>query len=232
MSVESGDNLTSPKDFIFDRKVTCPVCSKSITEKAVKSSGVRVVSRDTDLMIYYQEPNPSLYDAWFCSLCGYAALSAKFNTISDKQVSLIKENICSKWQSNKVYPPVYDADTAIEIHKLALLNTVVKKGMNSEKAMVCLKLAWLYRLNKNEALEIKFLTEAKNGFLKAYEEETFPIAGMDESTLQYLLGELFRRIDDNQDALQWFSKVLTDRNAKPKIKDMARDQKDLIFNNK
>lgn len=227
-----GDLKTSVQDSIFDRKVMCPVCSKSITVKAVKASKIRIISRDTDLMTYYQEPNPSFYDVWFCPLCGYAALSAKFNTLRDKQISLIKENISSKWQADKVYPSVYDAATAIEIHKLALLNTIIKLGKASEKAMLCLKLAWLYRLSKNETQEIKYLTEAKNGFLSAYEEEDFPIAGMDKPTLQYLLGELFRRIGDNKRAVQYFGKVLVDRDAKPKIKDMARDQKDLIFNEK
>lgn len=223
---------TSPQDFIFDRKVKCPVCSKDITVKAVKSAGIRVVSRDTDLMTYYQEPDPSFYDAWFCSSCGYAAMSAKFSTISDTQAELVRKNISSKWQFNKVYPPVYDVDTAIEIHKLALLNTIVKMGRNSEKAMICLKLGWLFRLNKNQAEEIKFLTEAKNGFLRAYESESFPISGMDKPTLEYLIGELFRRVGDNENALQWLSKVLVDRTAKQKIKDIAREQKDLIFSKK
>ena len=218
----------NPVDFIFDRKIVCPVCTKNIAIKAVKSSGVRVISKDTDFMTYYHEPNPSFYDAWFCPNCGYAAMSNKFSSLMEKQIKLIKENISSRWKFNKNYPPLYTVDIAIELHQLALLNTVVKQGKDSEKAMNCLKLAWLYRLKKDKQSEDKFIFHAVQGFVKSFEKEPFPIAGMDAPTLQYLIGELYRRLMDYSSSLQWFSKVISDRNAKPRIKEMARDQKDLV----
>lgn len=217
-----------PAEFVFDRKTVCPVCEKKITVRAVKTSSIRVISRDTDFLTYYQEPNPLFYDVWVCNNCGYAALSNKFSTILEKQKKLVKENISSKWKFNKVYPPLYDEDIAIEMHQLALLNAVVKMAKDSEKAMLCLKIAWLYRLKKDEENEKRFLLQAQQGFKLAYEKENFPIAGMDQAALNYLIGEIYRRLDDTSNALLWFSRVLADRYAKPKIKDMARDQKDLI----
>jgi len=226
---QKKETQANPRDFVYDRKTVCPVCSKNIAVKAVKTSGMRIISRDTDFMTYYQEPNPMFYDAWVCTQCGYAALSNKFGSISDKQVKLIKDNISAKWKFNKIYPDLYDADTAIEMHQLALLNTVIKAGRDSEKAMTCLKLAWLYRLKKDAENENKFIFQALQGFTKAFEKEPLPIAGMDGSSLQYLIGELYRRLGDNSNALLWFSRVISDRNTKPKIKDMARDQKDIIL---
>ncbi|MCX7711299.1 MAG: DUF2225 domain-containing protein [Clostridia bacterium] len=219
---------TSPADFLFDRKIECPCCGKQTTVRAVKSSGVRVISRDTDFMTYYQDPNPMLYDAWVCIFCGYAALSSKFSVISDRQIRLIKENITSKWTSSKKYPAVYDIDTAIEMHQLALLNCVVKMGKDSEKAYTCLKIAWLYRLKKDDANEFKFLLQAQKGFVLTLEKEVFPVVGLDEESMEYLIGELFRRLDSDSEALKWFSRVLCNPKAKAKIKDMARDQRDLI----
>lgn len=219
-----------PEDYLFDRKLECPVCHKHITVRAVKRAGVRVISRDTDFMTYFKDPNPMLYDACVCTLCGYAALSTKFNTITDKQVKLIKENICSKWNSDKKYPQIYDIDTAIETHQLVLLNSVVKISKDSEKAFICLKLAWLYRLKKDEANENKFLLQAQKGFLLALEKERAPIAGLDEESLEYLIGELYRRLGNVSEALKWFGKVLCSPKSKVKIKDMARDQKDMINN--
>lgn len=218
----------NPSDFIFDRKVDCPVCIKQTTVKAVKSSGIRVISRESDFMTVYQDPNPLFYDVWLCSCCGYAALSSKFNTISDKQIKLVKENISAKWKFNKTYPAVYDIATAIETHQLALLNAVVMMSRDSEKAMICLRLGWLYRIKKDEQNERKFLLQALQGFSRALEKERFPVFGLDENSLEYLIGELYRRLGDNSNALLWFSRVLCSRQAKPKIKDMARDQKDRI----
>jgi uncharacterized protein (DUF2225 family) len=221
-------NAPKPADSIFDKKLTCPVCNRQITVRAVKSGSIRILSRDTDFMVYYQEPNPSFYDAILCTYCGYAALSTRFGIVSDKQAKLIKENISYKWNFNNTYPQVYDVNVAIELHQLALLNCVVKNGSFSEKAITCLRLAWLYRLKKDESNEKKFLFQAQQGFIKAFEKETFPIVGLDEPSVEYLIGELYRRLGDNKNAILWFSRVLGSKIAKPKIKDMARDQKDAI----
>ena len=218
----------SVTDSTYDKKLVCPVCNREITVKAVKSSSIRVLSKDSDFMVYYGEPNPMFYDAILCVYCGYAALSTRFKMVGDKQVKLIKENISYKWNFNKTYPQIYDADTAIELHQLALLNCIVKKARLSEKALTCLRLAWLYRLKKDKINENKFLYQALQGFMKALEKEVPPIAGLDESSVEYLIGELYRRLEDNKSAIIWFSRVLGNRKAKPKIKDMARDQKDAI----
>ncbi len=216
-------------DSTYDKKLVCPVCNRETTVKAVKSSSIRVLSKDSDFMVYYGEPNPMFYDALLCVHCGYAALSTRFKMVGDKQVKLIRENISHKWNFNKTYPPIFDVDTAIELHQLALLNCIVKKARLSEKAITCLRLAWLYRLKKDKINENKFLYQAQQGFLKALEKEAPPIAGLDESSVEYLIGELYRRLGDNKSAIIWFSRVLGNRRSKSKIKDMARDQKDAIY---
>ncbi|NLY43176.1 MAG: DUF2225 domain-containing protein [Clostridiaceae bacterium] len=213
---------------LFDRKLVCPVCDSNITVRSVKSSSIRILSRDSDFMIHYKEPNPMFYDVWVCPQCGYAAISAQFNNINDKQIKLIREKICSKWHP-RTYPPVYDIDIAIERYKLALLSSIVKDGKISERALLCLKLAWLNRIKKDEKNEKKFMSQALKGFIKSYESEIFPIAGLDEPSLTYLIGELYRRLDDNTNALIWFGRVLSNTSAKNSIKDLAREQKYIIY---
>lgn len=222
----------SPEDGLFERKVECPVCHKNISIPSVKSSSIRTLSKDSDFMIYFGEPNPMFYDAWVCTNCGYAAFSSRFSTLTEKQKKLIKDGISVKWDSRKTYPLLHDVNIAIEKHQIVLLNTIVKVGKDSEKAMTCLKLGWLYRLKKDVQGEFKFLEQAKLGFIKALEKESAPIAGLDEPSLEYLIGELYRRLGDNSNALLWFSRVLSNKLTKPKIKDMARDQKDIIRDQK
>jgi uncharacterized protein len=223
-------NNSTPADFLYDRKVICPVCNKDIKIKSVKTSGIRIISRDTDFMTLYGEPNPIFYDAWMCVSCGYTALSSRFNTINSKQITQVKQGITSKWKFNKIYSPVYTVENAIEMHQMALLNAVTIQAKDSEKAMICLKLSWLYRIKKDEQNEKKFQYHAQLGFVKALEYERFPIFGLDETSLEYLVGELYRRLGDNSNALLWFSRVLGSRQAKSRIKDMARNQKEAIHN--
>lgn len=215
------------KSVLFDRKLKCPVCRSNITVRAIRASSIRRLSQDTDLMVRYSGYNPMFYDAWVCVKCGYAGLSSQFNDVSYKQEKDIKKQICSKWKPKK-YPPEYDIDTSIERYKLALLNAIVKNAKVSDKALICLKLAWHYRLKEDKQNEKSFLKQALQGFENAYEKESFPIAKMDEPTLSYLIGELYRRLGDNKTALIWFGRVLANRAAKNKIKDMAREQKYLI----
>ncbi|MDK2934847.1 MAG: uncharacterized protein PWQ67_2733 [Clostridia bacterium] len=215
------------ENYLFDRKLKCPVCESNITVRAVKSSSIRIISRDTDFMIYYKDPNPLFYDAWVCTQCGYSAISSQFYNISEAQKKVVREKVCSKWKQ-KSYGHVYTIDTAIERYKLALLTSVVKNTKTSERALMCIKLAWLYRLKKDSENENKFLSLALQGFINAFEKEQFPISGMDQASLTYLIGELYRRLGDNDHALLWFSKVFSTNMAKSKIKEMAREQKYLI----
>ena len=86
----------------------------------------------------------------------------------------------------------------------------------------------MYRLTEDQSNELIFLKQALEGFNDAYFNEDFPIYGMDKFTCMYLIGELNRRIGNNSEALSWFSRVITTQGVPQKVKDRARDQKDLI----
>ncbi|SKA85201.1 hypothetical protein SAMN05443428_106129 [Caloramator quimbayensis] len=217
------------QEYLYDKSYACPVCGNNFKEKTVKIGKARLISKDTDLMPKYENINPLFYDVVICPRCGYSALIRYFDKIKQDQADLIRLKISSKFKA-KIYPDIYDLDTAIERYKLALLNSVVKNAKNSEKAYICLKTAWLYRLKDSKEDEKKFLEQAFIGFKEAYEKEAFPICGMDKFTLMYLLGELSRRLGDNPEALLWFSKVIVSTNVSPRLKELARDQKDLIKN--
>lgn len=217
----------NPLDCIFDRNMTCPVCGNDVKIKSVKTGKVRMISKDTDFMPRYEKLNPLFYDVAVCPSCGYSALVKSFGKLREEQINLIKSIITPKFIP-KTYPDLYDVDIAIERFKLALLNSVVKKGKSSEKAYLCLKLSWFYRLKNEEKEEKRFIEQSLIGFKEAYEKETFPIYGMDKFALIYLIGELSRRIGKNDEALRWLSMVLISMNVNPKLKELARDQKDLI----
>jgi uncharacterized protein (DUF2225 family) len=175
----------------------------------------------------YDNINPLFYDIVICPKCGYSAMIRYFDKIRDEQAQMIKSKISPRFKA-KIYPDIYDVDIAIERYKLALLNTVVKNAKSSEKAYICLKIAWLLRLKKSSDEELKFIEQALIGFKEAYEKEPFPVCGMDRFTLMYLMGELSRRIGDEHEALLWFGKVIISTNVNPRLKELARDQKDLI----
>lgn len=215
------------KDYLYDKNLICPVCGRNFTVKAIKTSSYRMKDKDSDFFIRYDIINPYFYDVWLCNNCGYAAMKADFEKIRNFQIDLIKENITPKWKGREYNVP-YNVDAAIERYKLSLLNYYYSDSKASKKAMNCLKLAWMCRLTEDLQAEKDYLKEALKGFNDAFFNEDFPIYGMDRYATMYLIGELNRRTDNLDEAMIWFSKVITTPSINKRLKELARDQKDLI----
>ena len=234
----------SEEELIFDKTYTCPVCDKVFKAKNVKAGKVKLIAMDSDLRPKYQGMDSLKYDAVACPNCGFAALNRFFNYMTSVQAKLIRENISQNFRGLPQEGEIYSYDEAIARHKLALVNTIVKRSKLSEKAYTCLKTAWLIRgkyetmpaetpdyVNVKKALqteEMEFLKNAYEGFQEAFSKEMFPMCGMDENTCTYLVGELARRLGHYEEASRWISKVLIARDANERIKAKAREAKELI----
>lgn len=231
-------------DFIFDKTYKCPVCDTEFKSKTVKTGKVKLVSADTDLRPKYQLVDCLKYDVIACPSCGFASLNRFFSHMTSAQAKLIKTNITASFRGAPPEGEILSYDEAITKHKLALINTIVKHGKLSERAYTCLKTAWMIR-GKKETLpentpnydqvveelknqEQEFLVNAFEGFSEAFSKELFPMCGMDELTMTYLLADLARRVGKYEEAMRFVSKVIVSRDANERIKDKARRIKQLI----
>jgi uncharacterized protein (DUF2225 family) len=247
-TVQSEKDAFSEEDVIFDKTFNCPVCDSEFKTKTVKSGKVKLQSLNTDLRPIYQNMDPLKYDAIVCPKCGFAALNRFFKYVTSAQATLVKTNISASFRGLKEFGNIFTYDDAIARHKLALVNSIVKKAKTSEKAYTCLKTAWVIRgkaenLSKElpdykqqlEALakeELDFLLKAYDGFDEAFSKESFPLCGMDEITITLLMAELARRVGKYDDSSRWISRVLISKDANERIKEKARDIKELLRENK
>ena len=181
------------KDSLYYKTIECPVCYTKSKVRAVRSSAPRVIKRDTDFMAHYGEVNPLLYGVLLCNECGYAGVGDHFNNIREKRKEAFIQEAAARWKKMNI-PDEHTIDFAIKQYKLALLSAVIKEAKASEKALICLRLSWLYRLNHDEINEHIFQKEAIVGYEEADLSEDFPIPGLSENNLRYLLGELHRRV--------------------------------------
>ncbi|MBQ7613867.1 MAG: DUF2225 domain-containing protein [Butyrivibrio sp.] len=236
--------LVNEEDFLFDKKYKCPVCDSDFEAKTVRTGKVRMKNVDIDLRPDYDELDQNKYDVIACPACGYAALSRYFPNLNKYQIDDIRVKICMNYMHEPNRDPIYSYDYAKRIYQLALANAVVKKAKNSEKAYICLKTAWVIRgetqrldpeddnyeakRKENEAQEKELLTNALNGFVMARQTEEFPIAGMDSSTLDYLIAALAVETGQNDVAGKMISEILTSRSANSRIKDKARFLKEML----
>lgn len=241
---KSKQNTFSEADIIFDKTYTCPVCNTEFKSKAVKTGRVKLQSLDTDLRPKYVQADPLKYDAILCPKCGYAALNRFFKYVTNAQADLIRKNISVKYKPTAEPESVYTYDDAIARHKMALVNSIIKKAKTSERAYTCLKTAWVIRgkaehlpldtpnykeeIAKLKKEEKEFLSNAYEGFSEAFMKESFPMCGMDENTMTILVAELARKKGNLDEASRWISRVLVSRDASERIKERARDIKELI----
>ncbi|WP_281819552.1 DUF2225 domain-containing protein [Vallitalea longa] len=232
----------SAKDLLYDRKVLCPICGERFITRTVRAGKAKLISIDTDLRPKYDVITPYAYDVVLCNCCGYAALNKFFKKITATQADWIKSQISNSYRGRK-YPDEYTYEIAIERYKLALLNAVVKKVKASEKAYICLKIAWLYRcysedlqkksssntlLDEVKENEMIFIEKAYEGFVNTYQNEDFPVCGMQEMTVIYLLGDLARKLGKLDESTRWVSEVIVSRTANERLKDKARNVKNLV----
>lgn len=226
------------EDLIFDKTYQCPVCDKKITAKAVKAGKMRTVGQDADLRMRYDLVDPYKYGVVVCNHCGYATLNRYMNGLTTSQIKAVKTNISDAFKELPDMGEVYSYDDALLRHKLALACAQVKNAKNSEKAYICLLMAWILRGKyENEECEDRALLQAEekeaiesayNGFKLAVSSESFPICGMDEMTLYYLIAELAHQLKDYREAAVCINRILASKTVSERIKDKARNLKEEI----
>ena len=231
------------KDFIYSKTMTCPVCGQQFSTKIMKTGKNKLLGTDQDLRPRYEGIDAVKYDVILCTKCGYAALSRFFSTVTSSQGKLILENISKSVHLSAYDGEEYSYEEAMERYKLALVNAVVKRAKASEKAYVCLKSAWLLRGyaeqldaqgQTTKAKELKntedeYLLNAYNGFTEAACTEGFPICGMDESTIDYLLAVLAIHLKKYDVASRMITTILASTTANARTKDKARELKEQLI---
>lgn len=233
------------KSVILDHTYTCPICDKQIKSKIVKANSAKFVDTCADLRPIHSNVNTTKYDAISCNYCGFTALTKDFNNTTRIQRDKLRENIQANFKSHEDAPcDVYSTELAISRMKMALLCTVTKMGKPSEIGNICLKISYLYQDLAEELPEDApdtpqkkeiYLAEANNAAMNAYENltkarmtEGFPIAGMNETTLDYLLAYLGYQKGEYTTAMQYLSGVITSKSVTPRLKDKALALKDLV----
>lgn len=233
------------KDLIYEKTFKCPVCDKDAPAKIMKSGKAKLIGSDQDLRPKYEGIDSVKYDVILCPTCGYTALTRFFPTLTSTQAKLIKEKISASVKIPTYKNETYSYEEALERYKLALVNAVVKHGKASEKAYICLKSAWLVRgyveslREKGEGTpelldglakqELEYIQNAYNGFVEARQNESFPLCGMDEITIDYLLAVYATRLKKYDVASRMVASILTSTSANNRMKDKARDLKEQIL---
>lgn len=231
------------EDYLFQKTYKCPICDKSFKSLTVRTGRLRAADKEDDLRPVYKELDPIKYEPVVCFNCGYASLARYFNVIMPLQAKRLREEVGDSFFGLKdTEDAMYSYDVALMRYKMVLYCDVVGNVKNSRKAYTCLKMAWVIRgklenegdlltseeYSKFQADELECIKNAYEGYCLAFSSETFPMSGMDEMTLTYLVAELAFRLGKYREALQFLSRIIGNSNVAFRIKDKAVDLKERI----
>ena len=178
----------------------------------------------------YTPINPILYDVVVCEYCGYSALIKAFNSVTRIQADMIRSEISPNYK-HYPYPSEPTLDEAIGRYKLALMNAMVKNGKDGERAYICMRINWLYKLKGDAPDKEKVFADLTlKGLLSAVAKEHFPIAGvgLGESTAMYLIGAYSFILGDDKTAIKTLSELILSSKVSSRLKDMAMNLRDDI----
>lgn len=211
-------------EILYDKKYTCPICGNAFASKKMKSAACRVDRRDEDFCVVYKLDNPMHYEIIVCSHCGYAASENSFDNLSATEKKQIMTMLAGK-VVNRSFCGERTINDALDSFKLALFIAKQREAKRSTIAGLALKLAWIYREMKCDKEE-GFLDYALQNYMEAYNTEELPLGNLDGISVQYLIGELSRRLGKYEEAIFWFNKAITnpERRSNPRIEKLARDQ--------
>ena len=243
---EEQKKQTEEADNLLKKSYNCPICGGAFKALTVKANRARLIAQDIDLRPKYEKFDALKYAAIMCPNCGYASRGQIFNDVSTKQKAVIREKIASNYfeVNDDEKLDVYDYDTAINHYQMAIGTAIVRNAKNSEKAYICLQTAWVVR-GKKESLDPKapdyasqlkecqenekeLLQNAMEGFIKARSSEDFPMCGMDEYTIDYIIAALCYECGKLEVGLKLLGELISSRTTNSRIKDKARNLRDLI----
>lgn len=216
---------------LYDKEVKCPICLFTNTTKKIRSRFIRVEKTETDFLTHYQDKNlnPIFYEVNVCSKCGYAFADTFSNSFSVSTLERIKTQITANWKERD-FSNERSIGLAVEAYKLSIISGSLKQEKSIVLAGICLRLAWLYRLQNDDEQEKRFMNLAHEKYKASYIEADYIGTQMTEMRLLYLTGELSRRLGLRDESVKYFSKVINHKNrsTETKLVEMAREQWYLI----
>lgn len=214
----------------YEQDKKCQVCDTKFKVTRVRSSACFVTERDSDFCIRYRDVNPVHYSIWVCPECNFATSEKNFSEpLRPDELARLKKGLVLLKQEEPDFYGDRTPKVALRAVELAIRTAQIRQAGFGFTGSLFLRAAWLSREMENAALELEYLHNARNLYMKSFEKEGFGPTRLSDVRLMYLIGELNRRLSCFEEAIQWFSRAVMhkDIHKEPEIQRMARMQWEL-----
>lgn len=209
-------------EYLYDKEQICPVCKRKFIYTKVRNTQLKIIERRKDFYTKYEGVEPFFYDVVVCQNCGYAALESEFRNVSENMKNSILSKVTTNWVKRKFYGE-RKPEKALEAYELSLYCSQLKHDKDIVFAKTCLRISWIYQMLNDSTSENRFLKYSLDSYISAYSGlENFD----EEIQLIYMIGELNKRLGNNDESLKWFNKVINhpEKNRYSMIVNLAREE--------
>ncbi|MFD0961186.1 DUF2225 domain-containing protein [Paenibacillus chungangensis] len=195
---------------LYETTIPCICCETPFTTSKVRPSFKKATHVDSDFCGHYSNGiNPDFYVVRVCPSCGYAFTENGFESLTQEQKERYFEKIGTHWNGKGLdFSGERTAEQAMVSYKLALMAGQATGVKDRVIAGILHHIAWLYRYEDNQEQERRFLKYALEAYISVYETEG---VSLNNTKLMYLIGELNRRIGENNEAIKWYSRIVNDK---------------------
>lgn len=196
--------------YTFTVEKKCPVCGE--TTRVVKVKSKLLAERtDEDFCVHYKDFNPYFYKIWFCEHCGFAADEKTFlGSIPLTHKRKIQEFLNSRKLGLKFVEERQVPD-AVASFKLAIFYAELTGQSLAKRAGLYLELGWIYRASEEKEREDEMLERAISLYDRSLMTERYPINGLSDNTVIYLIGAIYYRLYDFEKSTQYLSRIIGDQ---------------------
>ena len=216
---------------VDSRRATCPACGATFMALVFRAHMMRPTATETDFLQHFSTTvSPYDYEVWVCPVDLYASLQNDFLDLPggyrDQVGAVVSRLVDTVWGGER---PDFLSERNLSLRErsleLALELSRLREAPPVRLASVLHRLAWCARERGDADAEQRWLREALGAYEEGYARGTTDDP-KEDLRLQYLCGELSRRLDDKPAAVKWFQGVLGHPRLKefPMWERLARQQ--------
>ncbi len=212
---------------LFERNFVCPVCHMKFTSLSLRSSAINLEKRESDFNCIYRGLNPLHYSIIVCPTCKYAASNKLFaKELPTALVNQLAQALTHLPGTKTNFSDERDLDIVLESFIMAIRSAQLKKADPGELAGLLMGAAWICREAKRPEQEITYLEEALKYYLLAFQKSTSHIGNLTDVQAAYLIGELYLRLGNYTESVNWFNRTIVNPNIKtnPSLEKQTREQ--------
>lgn len=218
-------------ELLYPKPLSCPVCRTQFSALVFRPHKDQPAARSTDFhQTYRSAPNPYDYEVWVCPTDLYAAFPSDFAELApayrERVPQTVAELVTQEWAGQR---PTFNVDRSLELREqslqLAFAIYRLRRAPPLRLASVLHRLGWCARERGDEERERHWLAEALHAYTRGFHEADLG-GPKGEIRVQYLCGEIARRLGDHQTAAMWLSQLLRHTALKrfPMFERLTRDQ--------